>query len=123
MSNEEFQKVVLAEFSTLRQDVQRLGQEVQTTRQELHGQIDATRLELHEEIETTRLELHQEIETTRLEMRERFDRVERHAEENAVSMVNLIRDKVSGIQEALRSVTEVLGDHEVRIRNLTRRPV
>ena len=146
MPEEEFQKLVLAEFRALHQEVQGIHGEIFNTNQEigsikqdivsikqdianLKQEMSHTNQEIigikqemshtNQEIENTK----QEIIDTRLEMRERFDRLERHNEANVVATLNVIHNKINEVHASLISVAEVLGDHEVRIRNLTRRPV
>lgn len=116
MSEEEFQKLVLSEFRALRQEMR---ENISVLRQEMQESNSALRQEMQE----GNTSLRQEIQDLRMEMRDRFDRLERHSEENVQATLNVIHGKVSDIRESLRSVSEVLGDHELRIRNITRRPV
>ena len=123
MSEGEFEKLVLSELKTLHQELQNtrqhLSREIGDVRQELKQDIQ----DVGQELQSVRGELKADIQEVRQEMLERFDRLERHSEENVVATLNLIHTKVGEIKDNLRSVSEVLGDHEVRIRNLTRRPV
>lgn len=127
MSEEEFQKLVLSEFRALRQEMQEsnsaLRQEMQESNSALRQEMQEGNSALDQKIQEGNNSLRQEIQDLRLEMRDRFDRLERHSEENVQATLNVIHDKVSDIRESLRSVSEVLGDHELRIRNIIRRPV
>ncbi len=129
MSDEEFQRLVLNEFKSLRREQQVQADSVQ----EKFDSMQEKFYSLHQELVDTRREMRERFDQsdTRFDqmderfdqMDERFERLERHSEENVQATLNVIHDKVVDIQDTLSSVSEVLGDHELRIRKLVRRTV
>ncbi len=44
-------------------------------------------------------------------------------QKDVIAMLQLLDKKLSDIQEDMKSITEIVGEHEVKIRTLIRRPV
>lgn len=122
MSDEEFQRLVLNELKSLRSEQQVQADSVQEKFDSMQGKFDSMQMELVD----TRREMQERFDQMDKRFDQvdtRFDRLERHSEENVQATLNVIHDKVGDIQDTLLSVSEVMGDHEIRIRKLVRRPV
>lgn len=96
MSNEEFQKTVLKELKELKQDMAEVKQDITGLKQDV------------------------------TELRQDFRRLEDKLDEMEVKNANRhleLEAKLNLLAEDQQSIKEVLGEHEVAIRSLRRRPV
>lgn len=121
MTNEEFQKIVLEELKIVRG-------EIKAVKGELTGEIQAVRGELKEEIQAVKGELKtvgEEIKTLRQDIG-RIDNTLK-AVYNQTAVLTEFRTetnkKLDNIMEDNKSIHEILGEHEVSIRTIKRRPV
>ncbi|MZP30643.1 hypothetical protein GTO91_13060 [Heliobacterium undosum] len=94
MNDNEFQNLVLQELRDLKDGQQRLESEIRG-----------------------------EINSLKQEMSRRFDRLERSQEDDIKGMLKTINRKIDDVQEDQRSITAIIGEHEVKLRSLSRRRV
>ncbi|MZP30615.1 hypothetical protein GTO91_12915 [Heliobacterium undosum] len=67
--------------------------------------------------------MREEIKSLKQEVNRRFDRLERNEEEDVMGMLQTLHRKIDDMQEDQRSIAAIIGEHEVKIRTLSRQPV
>ncbi|MBC9785345.1 hypothetical protein GJ688_16410 [Heliobacillus mobilis] len=77
----------------------------------------------NEEFQRIVLQELKELKEGQKEIHRRLDRMERSQEDDIVGMLKTISRKIDDLQEDQRSMTAIIGEHEVKIRTLSRRPV
>ena len=146
MTNEEFQVLILAEIKSLRQDMtERFDQVDQRFIQvdQRFDQVDQRFIQVDQrfdQVDQRFIQVDQrfdQVDQRFIQVDQRFDQVdqrldsidnrlswlEKHEESDIIATLMVINNKVNDLHEMFRSVSEVLGDHELRIRALIRRPV
>ncbi len=102
MTNEEFQKQVMEKLESLETRMSGIENGLGGIEGRMTG-IESKVAEL-----PTRQELHAVVA---------------EQQKDVIAMLQLLDKKLSDIQEDMKSITEIVGEHEVKIRTLIRRPV
>lgn len=120
MSNEEFQRVVLEELRGIKSDINGL-KEGQKSLEEGQKRLEAGQGKL--EVRMEKLEARME----NLEERQgKFERKLNAVYEQTAQLIEFrseVNSKLDNIIEDNKSIHEILGEHEVSIRTLRRKPV
>ena len=120
MTNEEFQKAVLQEFKGLKQDIGDLKQDFSTLKQDV-GTLKHDVTDLKQDVSTLKhnvTDLKQDVDKIDKTLKIVYDHVGTLTEFR--TEVNM---KLNSILEDNKSIHELLGEHEVSIRTMRRRPV
>ena len=113
MNNEEFQKLVLEKLTGLEQGQIRLDNRMETMDNRMEAMDN--RVASIEKCMATKDDI------ARLETK--IDTLASEGQKDVIAILTLLDSKIEHIQEDIKSIAEITGEHEMRIRTLMRRPV